>query len=111
MNFPHPQSLTAWRSVPVWLAVFMSPTAYVLLLMAWDRLQAPAPPNGVIVTLFCLIPIVALLACGTAVWRSQMRLKWRVGGLALTALAMFLQCGVWFVIIISAISVAIAPAQ
>lgn len=99
------------RSLPVWLAVFLSPTAYVLLLMIMDRLQVPAPPEGFVVSLFCLIPVVALLACGTRVWLSKMSLGWRVGGLVLTVLAMLLQCGVWLVIIVSAISAAIAPAQ
>jgi hypothetical protein len=111
LNLHHSQSLPIWLSVPVWLAVFLSPTAYVLLLMIINRLQAPAPPEGFVVLLFCLIPVVALLACGTVVWRSKVSLGWRVGGLVLTVLAMLLQCGVLFVIIVSAITVAIAPSQ
>lgn len=79
--------------------------------MLMDRLQVPAPPEGFVVSLFCLIPVVALLACGTVVWLSKVSLGWRVGGLVLTVLAMLLQCGVWFVIIVSAISAAIAPVQ
>jgi len=98
-------------SVPVWLAVFLSPTAYVLLLMIVDRLHVPAPPEGFVVLLFCLIPVVALLACGNLVWRSKMSLRWRLGGLVLTVLGMLLQCGVWYVIIVSAITAAIAPVQ
>lgn len=105
LNLHHSQSL------PVWLAVFLSPTAYVLLLVIMARLQVPAPTEGLVVLLFCLIPVVALLVCGTAVWRSKITLGWKVGGLVLTVLAMLLQCGVWFVIIVSAISAAIAPAQ
>ncbi len=111
LNSQHPRTLLAWLSVPVWLAVFLSPTAYVLLLMIIDRLEVPAPPEGFVVSLFCLIPILALLACGTRVWLSKMSWGWRLGGVALTMLAMLLQCGVWFVIIVSAISAAIAPAQ
>ena len=111
LNPHHPQCLSVWLSMPVWLAVFLSPTAYVLLLMIMDRLQVPAPPEGFVVLLFCLIPVVALLACGTMVWRSKMSLAWRVGGLVLTVLAILIQCGVWFVIIVSAISAVIAPAQ
>jgi hypothetical protein len=109
---PHPpQRLPVWLKVPGWLAVFLSPTVYVLLLMIMDRLQAPAPPERLVVLLFCLIPVVALLACGIAVWRSKLSRAWRVGGLVLTVLAMSLQCGVWFVIIVSAITAAISPAQ
>ena len=94
LNPHHSQSLPVWFSVPVWLAVFLSPTAYVLLLMIMDRLQVPAPTEGFVVLLFCLTPVVALLACGTVVWRSKMSFGWRVGGLVLTVLAMSLQCGV-----------------
>lgn len=97
--------------MPIWLAVFVSPTIYVLLLIVADRLHVPAPSEGLVVLLFCLIPVVALLFCGAMVWRAKKSLAWRVGGLALTLVAMLLQCGVWFVIIMSAISVAIAPAQ
>lgn len=111
LNPQHPQSLPVWLSLPAWLAAFLSPTAYVLLLMLVDRLHLPAPPEGFVVLLFCLIPLVALLACGTLVWRSKMSLGWRLSGLVLTVLAMLLQCGVWFVIIVSAITAAIAPAQ
>src|SRR5688572_20601411 len=111
LNPQHPQSLPVCLRVPVWLAVFLSPTAYVLLLMIMDRLHMPAPPEGFVVLLFCLIPVVALLACGTLVWRSKMSLGWRLGGVVLTVLGMLLQCGIWYVIIVSAITVAIAPAQ
>ena len=87
-----------------WLAAFLSPTASFLLLTVWSRLQVPAPPAGFVVTLFCLIPVVALLVCGTVVWRK----KPRVGWLVLTVLAMALQVGVLLVIIVSAITVAIS---
>jgi hypothetical protein len=40
-----------------------------------------------------------------------MSVAWRLGGLVVTVLAMLLQCGVWYVIIVSAITAAIAPAQ
>lgn len=102
LNPHHSQSLPVCLKAPVWLAVFLSPTAFVLSLMIIDRLQAPAPPEGFVVLLFCLIPVAALLVCGTMVWRSKMSFGWRVGGLVLTVLAMLLQCGVWFVIIVSA---------
>jgi hypothetical protein len=111
LNPQHPRRQLVWLSVPAWLAVFLSPTAYILLLMIIDRLQVPAPPEGLVVLLFCLIPLVALLACGTVVWLSKWSLGWRVGGMVLTVLAMLLQCGVWYVIIVSANTAAIAPAQ
>lgn len=106
-----PRNLPAWLRVLIWLAAFLSPTAWVLLLILMDRWQVPPAPEGFVVLLFGLVPVLALLACGTVVWFSKMRLGWRVGGLVLTVLAMLLQCGVWFVIIVSAISAAIAPVQ
>ena len=96
------------KPVAVWLTAFLSPTAYFLLLLVGDRLQVPAPPEGFVVSLFCLIPVVALLICGTVVWRKNRIVKRRVGWLVLTVLAMALQLSVLLVIIISAITVAIS---
>jgi hypothetical protein len=106
-----PTRVGVLSSAIAWLAVFLSPTAYFLLLMVWNRSQVPAPPRGFVVSLFCLIPVLALLFCGTLVWLSKLRMRWRVGWLVLTTLAMLFQVGVLFVIIVSAITVAIAPAQ
>src|SRR5512137_2429809 len=95
----HPRSLPVWLSVAVWLAVLLSPTGYILLLMILRRSQLPAPPESIVVSLFCLIPVMALLVCGTVVWRSKMRVSWRVGWLLLTVLAMLLQISVLIAII------------
>ena len=101
-------SLSAWSSVAVWLAAFVSPSAYLLLLVFWNRLQVPAAPAGLIVALFCLIPVVAVLVCGTVVWRRKLTTGSRVAWLFLTVLAMALQVGVLLVIIVSAVTTAIA---
>lgn len=106
-----PRSLPVWFSAAAWLAVFLSPTTYCLLLIIAAKWQVPAPPGGLVVALFCLIPVVALLVCGRVAWRSQFHLRWRVGWLVLTVLGMLFQCGALFVIIVSAITAAIAPAQ
>jgi hypothetical protein len=111
LTLQHSRSLPVWWSAVNWLAVFLSPTACFLLLIIADRWQVPAPPAGFVVALFCLIPVVALVVCGRVAWLSKLNLRWRVGWLVLTVLAMLLQCGVLFVIIISAISAAIASAQ
>ena len=71
----------------------------------------PAPPQGFIVSLFCLIPMVALLVCGAVVWRTNLRGSFRVGWLVMTVLAMALQVGVLLVMIVSAITAAIALPQ
>ena len=90
----HPRSLPIWLSVPVWLGAFLSPTAYVLLVITLGRSQLPAPPGWLVVALFCLVPVAALLLCGTVVLFSKPRGGWRVGWLVLTVLAMLAQVGV-----------------
>ncbi len=109
-NAQHVRSLPVRLSVPVWLAAFLSPTAYLLSLMILSRLQVPDSVGRFAVLMFCLVPVVALLVCGTAVWRSGITFRWRVGGLVLTTLGMLLQCGILFVLIVAAIAVIIAPA-
>src|SRR5688572_18870824 len=107
----NPRSGPVWLSAAIWLAVFLSPTGYFLLLMIADSWQLPAPPESLVVALFCLIPVVALLVCGRLAWMSKLNPRWRVGWLVLTVLGMLLQFGVLFVIVVSAITAAIAPAQ
>ncbi len=94
----------------MWLAVLLSPTAYVVFVVALCRLRMPVPPQSVVVALFCLIPVVALLVCAGVVWLSKLRVPWRVAWLVLTVLAMLFQVGVLLVIIVSAVTVAISPA-
>ena len=109
--FQPPRSLPAWPGVALWLAVFLSPTGYFLLLMMADRWHVPAPPERLVVSLFLIIPVVALLVCGRAVWHSQPSLRRRVVCLVATVLGMLLQVGVLLVIIVSAVTAAISPAQ
>ncbi|MFO0980870.1 MAG: hypothetical protein U1E76_03810 [Planctomycetota bacterium] len=90
----------------MWLAVFLSPSAYFLLLVSWNRSQVPAP-GGVVVALSGLIPVVALLVCGTVIRRKKLAVGWLVA----TVLAMALQVGVLLVIIVSAVTVAISLPQ
>ena len=71
----HCENLPVRLSVPAWLAVFLSPTAYLLLLMILSKLQVPDSIGGIAVWLFCFVPVVALLVCGTAVWRSGHNLE------------------------------------
>ncbi len=108
LNPARPPSLPAWTRVPLWLAMFFSPTAYILLLMTMDTMQIPAPTEGFVVFLFFAVPVVALVACATVIWQSKMSVAWRIGGLALTTGAMAVQCGFWLVVILSAIAAAIS---
>lgn len=107
----HPRTLQIGLRSAVWLAIFLSPTSYFILLLMADNWHLPPPPEGLIVALFCLIPVAALLICGTLVWRSRLTQRWRVGWLAVTVLAMLLQCGALFVLLVASISAAIAPVQ
>src|ERR1041385_1329147 len=47
----YPRSLPVWLSVAIWLAVFLSPVSYFLLLMIAARWQVPAPAGKLA---FCL---------------------------------------------------------
>lgn len=96
---------------PAWLVAFLSPTALVVFALLWERWELPILPVGLVVGLCCFLPVAALLACSALVWFSRLSLGWRVAGLAATLLGMALQCGLWFVFLMAAISMAIAPAQ
>jgi hypothetical protein len=99
-----------FRTVAVWLAAFFSPTAYCLLLVLAAKFQVQALPGILVVTLFLLMPVVGLLVCGHMVWTSNKTASRRVGWGLLTLVAMLLQLGVLFVIIVAAISAAIGYA-
>src|SRR5947209_1322642 len=105
------RKLPVWLSAAVWLAVLLSPTAYILLLITMSKLQMAAPPAWFIVALFCVIPVVAMVVCWSMVWFSRLRGRWRVGWLVVTVLAMTFQVGVLLLMIVSALTVAISPAQ
>jgi hypothetical protein len=92
----------------IWFAAFLSPTCYVLAVVFLSRLRMPAPPEWFVVTLFCLTPLAALMACSAVAWLSQARRAWRVGWLVLTILAISLQFSFLVVIIVSAITAAIS---
>lgn len=102
------RNLPVWSSVVIWLTAFLSPTGYVLAVIALSRLHMPAPPGWFVVALFCLIPLAALWFCSRVAWLSQVRRGWRVGWLVLTMLGMLFQFGVLVVIILSAITAAIS---
>src|SRR5215472_17303095 len=97
---PYLRNLPLWTSIMIWFAAFLSPTCYVLAVMWLSSLQMPAAPAWFVVTLFCLTPLAALIACSAVAWLSQARRAWRVGWLVLTILAIPLQFGFWFVIIV-----------
>ena len=86
-------------SAGVWLVAFISPSAYFLLIVLANKFQIPSPPASLVALLFCLIPVVALLVCGSVVWSSNMTVAHKIAGLLVTLLAMLLQLGILVVVI------------
>ena len=104
---PLPQrGRTVRLSAGVWLVAFFSPTVYFLLLLFANRFQVPSPPESLVVSLFCLIPAVALLICESVVWRWSMTVGCKIGGMLFTLLAMLLQFNI-LVVVIRAILIAV----
>ncbi len=90
------------RSLAVCLSAFFSPTVYFLLLMLADSYFVPSPPEIFVASLFYLIPVVALLVCGSAVWLSSMTVTRKIRWMLFTLFAMLLQFGILLAIIIMA---------
>ncbi len=104
------RNLPLWLSVGIWLVALLSPTMYCVLLAIASRSQFGALPAGLVIYLVPVVPVVALLICGSLVWLSPLNVRWRVAWLGFTLFTMCLQCGILFVIIVSALTVAISPA-
>ena len=102
------RTLPVWASISLWLAALLSPAGYFLALMIADRWHLAALPEGFVIALFCLFPLMALLVCGALVWTSQVKRGWKTAWMVLTVLAWLFECGVLFVIIISAVTAAIS---
>jgi hypothetical protein len=84
------------------LSAFFSPAVYFLLLVLGDRFFLPSPPEIFVASLFYLIPPVALLVCGSAVWLSSMTVARKIGWMLFTLVAMLLQFGILLAIIMTA---------
>jgi hypothetical protein len=96
MNASIPQSrrsLTVGLSTVVWLCAFLSPTVYFLLLLLANKFQIHLTQTFAL-SLFFLVPVVALLICGWAVWSCSQAVGRRIGWMLFTLLAMSLQCAI-----------------
>jgi hypothetical protein len=102
------RTLPVSSSVIIWLVAFLSPTGYLLALLAMAKLKMPTPPAWVIVGIFFLIPLVALWICSTVAWHAQVKQGWRLSWLAATILGLLLQFGVLVIVITSVITVMIS---
>ena len=77
----------------VWLSAFLSPTACFLLLLLAGKFQINVPEIFA-VSLFFLIPVVALLICESVVWSCSKTVGRKIGWMLFTLLAMLLQFGI-----------------
>lgn len=105
------RSLPGWFNTVVWLAAFLSPTAYSLLLVFVSELQVPRLPETFVAALFFLIPVVALFICEWVVWSRSKTVGRRIGWMVLTLVGMLLQVGVILVILRAIILTRIAYVQ
>jgi hypothetical protein len=88
----------AWSSAVIWLAAFLSPTAYFLLLVLASTFSFPRLPDTFVWLLF-LLPVFALLICESVVWSRMRTVGGKVSAMFFTLLAMLLQCGILLVIV------------
>ena len=114
MNASIPQSrrsLTCWLSVVVWLSAFLSPTAYLLLILLANKFHIPRLPATLIWALLLFFPVVALLVCESVVWSCSKTIGRKIGWMLFTLAAMLLQFGIILVILRTILVTAIGYAQ
>jgi hypothetical protein len=92
------------------LSAFLSPTAYFLLLLLANKFQINLPQT-VAWSLFFLIPLVALLICGSVVWYCSKTVVRKIGWMLFTLLAMLLQFAIILAILRVILVAAIGYAQ
>ena len=99
VSISQPQrSLPVWFSAGVWLAAFLSPAAYFLLLLLASNFQINLPET-VAWSLFFLIPVVALLICESVAWSFIKTVCRKIGWMLFTLLAMLLEFGIILMIL------------
>jgi len=72
------------------LSAFLSPTAYFFLMLLANKFQINLPKTFAL-SLFFLMPVVALLICESVVWSCSKTVGRRIGWMLFTLLAMLLQ--------------------
>ncbi len=111
-SIPQPRrNLPVWLGVAVWLVAFFSPTVYFILLLLANRLQVPSPPVIFVIALFCLIPVVALVVCGSVVWLSRMTVARKIGWTLFTLAGLSIEFAILVVVIRIILVAATAYAQ
>ena len=84
------QRQPVWLSTVFWLAAFLSPTAYFVMVLLAGKFHINLPQTFV-GSLFFLIPVLALLFCEWMVWSFSKTVGRRIGWMLVTLLAMSLQ--------------------
>ena len=104
------------RSVPVllsgvvWLSAFLSPTAYFLLVLLANKSQIYLPKT-LVLSLFFLIPVIALLICESVAWSCSKTVGRKIGWMLFTLLALLLQLAILLVILRAIVVTMIGYAQ
>ena len=91
--------------VAVWLAAFLSPSAFFLLIILLSNSRAINPAEMVVWALFVLVPAGALMVCEWVAWSCSRTVRWRIGWMVFTLVALGVQFAV-IVVILRAILVA-----
>jgi len=93
--------------VIVWLSAFLSPGACFLLLLLASKFQIELPKT-LTLSLFFLVPVVALLVCESVVWSCSKTVGRKIGWMLFTLLAMLLQVAIILAILRMILVAAIA---
>jgi hypothetical protein len=95
----------------IWLAAYVSPAAYFLLILLANKLQIPNLLARFLLLLFFLTPVIALLICESVAWSCSKTVGGKIGWMLFTLLAMLLQFGIIVVILRAILLTAIGYAQ
>ena len=110
-SIPQPRrGLPVRLSTGVWLLAFLSPTAYFLLLLLANKFQINLPRTFAL-SLFFLIPVVALLICESVAWSCSKTVGRKIGWMLFTLLAMLLEFGIILMILRAILVTRIGYAQ
>jgi hypothetical protein len=106
-----PPGLPLGLGVVVWLSAFLSPTGYFLLILLASKSGIQNLPETFVVSLFILIPVVALVICEWVVWSCSKTVCRKIGWMTVTLLGMLLQFAILLLVLRMIIVMAIGYVQ
>ena len=104
------RSVPVLLSVVVWLTAFLSPSAYFVLVLLASKSQINLPKT-LVLSLFFLIPVMALLTCESVAWTCSKTVGRKIGWMLFTLLAVLLQLAIILVILRAILVTMIGYAQ